>query len=75
MTHKINSHMDEEFIFTKEQEDAIQSLRDAGCVVVLWQPNEIPEGACDDELEDLAIAAGNDYLANIGSDADSEEEE
>lgn len=75
MSDQINSHMNEEFVFTNEQEDAINSLRDAGCVVVVWQPNEIPEGASDDELEDRAIAAGNDYLSDIASYATSEDEE
>lgn len=52
---------------TNEQQAAINQLRAEGYAVVIWTPEEI--GWADiDQLEDLTISRGNDYLESVNGE-------
>lgn len=63
--------MDE--ILTPADQAAISDLRGRGFVVIIWTPEEV--GLADaDDLEDVAIQRGNEYLSDFLEEDEEEEE-
>lgn len=52
---------------TNEQREVIRQLRAEGYSVIVWTPEEIGDADID-QLEDLAISRGNDYLESTNSE-------
>lgn len=46
---------------TKEQLEVLRQLQAGGYAVIIWAPEEIGDADID-QLEDLVISRGNDYL-------------
>jgi len=49
---------------TDQQKQAVKELRDAGYGVIIWTPGEL-EWSSPNEIQDVCIAAGNEYLENL----------
>ena len=47
---------------TDAQQAAINELRDAGYCVIIWTPEELGDADIDN-LEDIVIERGNEYLS------------
>lgn len=62
--HKQGQKMTEKMIEGSISEH-VAALRELGCAVVVWQPNEIPKDADIDHLETLMIERGADYLEDF----------
>lgn len=50
----------------REIHELAERLRALGCIVAIWTPDEIPDGADLGTLQDIVIERGNDYLASVG---------
>ena len=49
---------------TEEEQAAVDQLRHKGYCVIIWTPEELGDADIDN-LEDIVIERGNDYLSTV----------
>jgi hypothetical protein len=53
---------------TKDQKEAVNTLRDAGYLVIIWAPDELGDVDAS-HIEDVLIERGNDMIEQLKAES------